>query len=220
MQLEELDLEALGWIWQVSPIHPKPRRAGCHPPPRQQPRGRDAGTANFTTTYDDQPISCSVLTAGVDAVLLDAPDHRRSRERPDPQGGQRLAAHRTAGRWGNTQENIFVLLALDKYFNTYEAQRPTLCPHHWLGDTYAGSHEYRGAPPSATRRLPDGLPGGEELGGGQTRNLALSKEGDGAVLPPGLRYAPTDLELDPLDMALCRPAHLRSRGRPRGCQAG
>jgi len=30
-----------------------------------------------------------------------------------------LLAHRKAGHWSNTQENAFVLLALDRYFNTY-----------------------------------------------------------------------------------------------------
>ena len=41
----------------------------------------------------------------------------------------------------------------------------------------------------------------EALGGGVTRDLALSKEGDGRLYYRlGLRYAPTDLDLDPLDM--------------------
>jgi hypothetical protein len=35
-----------------------------------------------------------------------------------------LLAHRKAGRWLNTQENAFALLALDRYFRTYEKTTP------------------------------------------------------------------------------------------------
>lgn len=48
-----------------------------------------------------------------------------------------LLAHGTAGHWYNTQENAFVLLALDRYFNTFEAQTPDFVARFWLGDTYA-----------------------------------------------------------------------------------
>ena len=35
-----------------------------------------------------------------------------------------LLAHRKKGRWSNTQENAFVLLALDRYFNVKPVQNP------------------------------------------------------------------------------------------------
>ena len=53
-----------------------------------------------------------------------------------------LLAHRTAGRWANTQENVFVLLALDRYFNTYEKVTPDFVARVWLGPQYAGEHQF------------------------------------------------------------------------------
>jgi len=111
-----------------------------------------------------------------------------------------LLAHRKQGRWNNTQENVFVLIALDRYFNTYEAQTPDFVARIWLGDTYAGSHAYQGY--SAERHetfvpmdyLVDPARPDEQ-------DLVIQKDGAGRLYYRlGLKYAPTDLWLDPLDM--------------------
>ena len=80
-----------------------------------------AGAANFTTAYDDQTYLLLSSDRRTDAILLDAliEDNPQSDLIPKVVNG--LLAHRTKGRWGNTQENVFVLLALDNYFNTYES---------------------------------------------------------------------------------------------------
>ena len=201
--LENLDLEAVGWIWQV--VEDTPYASAELDAIRRHVNNRaveTAGAANFTSSYDDQTYLLLSSDRRTDAILLEAliTDDPESDLIPKVVNG--LLAHRTAGRWGNTQENVFVLLALDKYFNTYEAQTPDFVARIWLGDTYAGSHEYRGR---TTERQETIIPMAylvdEELGGGLTRDLALSKEGDGRLYYRlGLRYAPTDLELDPLDM--------------------
>ena len=72
----------------------------------------------------------------------------------------------------------------------------------WLGSTYAGEHTYQGY---STERHETAIPMAyltdPNLGGGQTQNLVLSKEGTGRLYYRlGLRYAPTDLSLPPLDM--------------------
>ncbi|MCK4976975.1 MAG: hypothetical protein KAS36_08585, partial [Anaerolineales bacterium] len=113
-----------------------------------------------------------------------------------------LLAHRTRGHWGNTQENVFVLLSLDRYFNTFEAQTPDFVARIWLGDTYAGGHEFVGR---TTERHETEIPMvylvDETFGGGETQDLILSKDGEGRLYYRlGLRYAPTDLSLDPVDM--------------------
>jgi hypothetical protein len=113
-----------------------------------------------------------------------------------------LLAHRTRGHWGNTQENVFVLLALDRYFDTYESQTPDFVARIWLGETYAGSSEYQGY---STERHQIDIPMAylvdEALGGGETQDLILQKDGVGRLYYRlGLRYAPTDLNLPPLDM--------------------
>ena len=71
-----------------------------------------------------------------DAVVLDA----LIAETPDsdliPKVVAGLMAGRTNGRWGNTQENVFVLLAMDSYFNTFENVEPDFIARVWLGDVY------------------------------------------------------------------------------------
>jgi uncharacterized protein YfaS (alpha-2-macroglobulin family) len=113
-----------------------------------------------------------------------------------------LLAHRTKGRWGNTQENMFVLLALDKYFNTYESQTPDFVAKIWLGGTYAGSSEFIGRITDRHETfIPMNYVLSETAAGGGIEDLILSKVGTGRLYYRiGLRYAPTDLNLDPLDM--------------------
>ncbi len=55
-----------------------------------------------------------------------------------------LLDHRTKGRWENTQENVFILLALDKYFNAYEKVTPDFVTRIWLGNVYAGEQKFIG----------------------------------------------------------------------------
>jgi uncharacterized protein YfaS (alpha-2-macroglobulin family) len=107
-------------------------------------------------------------------------------------------AHRTRGRWGSTQENVFVLLAMDRYFNTYESQTPDFIARIWLGETYVGEHAYVGY---STERHETNIPMTYLLDGADLQDLILSKEGDGRLYYRlGLKYAPIDLDLDPLDM--------------------
>ncbi|MBU1662011.1 MAG: hypothetical protein KKD28_11140 [Chloroflexi bacterium] len=201
--LEELSLDAIGWIWQVLVDDPgsgtelEAIRTYINNRAVETP-----GAANFTINYDDQTYLLLSSNRRTDAILLDV------LIADDPQGDlipklvNGLLAHRTKGHWGNTQENVFVLLALDRYFNTFEAQTPDFVARIWLGDTYAGAHEYEGY---TTERHETEIPMAylvdESLGGGVTQDLILSKDGPGRLYYRlGLSYAPTDLNLEPLDM--------------------
>ncbi len=162
-----------------------------------------AGAANFTTDYGDDDYLMLHSNRRTDGVILDAliADQPESDLIPKIVNG--LLANRTRGRWTNTQENVFILLALDSYFNTFEATTPDFVARVWLGDTYAAQHEFEGRttetrettipmeilladePPITTNQLP----------------LTIAKEGDGRLYYRlGLQYAPDDLDLDPLDM--------------------
>ena len=196
--LEKLDLEAVGWLWQV--LLDEPSAADQLSAIRRLVNNRvveTAGAANFTTSYDDQTyllLSSDRRTDAIllEALILDSPEHDLI-----PKVVNGLLAHRTRGRWGNTQENVFVLLALDRYFNTYEAQEPDFVARIWLGEGYAGEHQFRGR---TTERIETKIPM-SYLVGGETRDLILSKEGPGRLYYRlGLRYAPTDLVLKPLEM--------------------
>jgi alpha-2-macroglobulin len=200
--LEQLSLDATGWLWPV--LQDAPGSSDDLDAIRLHVNNRvveTAGAANFTTAYDDQTYLLLSSDRRTDAILLDAliddsPEHDLI-----PKLVNGLLAHRTRGRWGNTQENVFVLLALDRYFNTYESQTPDFVARIWLGDAYAGEHEFRGR---TTERHETLIPMSylvDESHGSSLRDLVLSKDGEGRLYYRlGLRYAPDDLELDPLDM--------------------
>ncbi len=195
--LENLSMQAIGWLWPVIDNETQLDEI------RRQVANRvveTAGAANFTTDYDEQSYLLLSSNRRTDAILLEAlmEDNPQSDLIPKLVNG--LLAHRTKGRWGNTQENVFVLLSLDRYFNTYESQTPDFVARIWLGDTYAGESEFRGR---STERHETLIPMTyvlDETAAG-LENLIISKDGAGRLYYRlGLRYAPTDLNLDPLDM--------------------
>ena len=202
-RLEDLSLDAVGWLWAV--LQDDPAASTEIEAIRRHVNNRaveTAGAANFTTAYDEQTYLLLSSNRRTDAILLDTliADSPQSDLIPKLVNG--LLAHRKQGRWGNTQENVFVLLALDRYFNTFESQTPDFVARIWLGDTYAGDHEYSGR---STERHETEIPMAylvdPALGGGETQDLVLSKDGPGRLYYRlGLRYASTDLSLDPLDM--------------------
>jgi hypothetical protein len=112
-----------------------------------------------------------------------------------------LQANRTKGRWDNTQENVFVLLAMNRYFDTYESQEPDFIARVWLGDVYTAESEFRGY---STDRFLTKVPMQnliDIIGEEEAKDIILSKEGVGRLYYRlGLKYAPTDLQLEPLDM--------------------
>ena len=59
-----------------------------------------------------------------DGIVLEALIRDQPQSDLIPKVVRGLLAHRTQGRWGNTQENVFILLALDRYFQTYEKATP------------------------------------------------------------------------------------------------
>jgi uncharacterized protein YfaS (alpha-2-macroglobulin family) len=192
-------MQAIGWLWPVveneSQLEEIRRFVTNHVV-------ETAGAANFTTDYDDQTYLLLSSDRRTDAILLDAlmQDNPQSDLIPKVVNG--LLAHRTKGRWENTQENVFVLLSLERYFNTYEAQTPDFVAHFWLGDTYAGSNEFHGRTTDIHETLiPMNYVLAETAAGGGTQNLILSKDGPGRLYYRlGLKYAPTELNLKALDM--------------------
>jgi len=197
--IENLSMEALGWLWPVieneTSLEQIRRFVTNHVV-------ETAGAANFTTAYDDQTYLLLSSDRRTDAILLDAlmDDNPQSDLIPKVVNG--LLAHRIKGRWENTQENVFVLLALDRYFTTYESQTPDFVARVWLGDTYAGSSAFQGRTTERHEmRIPMTYVLSETAAGGGTQNLILSKDGPGRLYYRlGLRYAPTDLNLKALEM--------------------
>ena len=108
-----------------------------------------------------------------------------------------LLAHRKRGRWANTQENVFILLALDQYFSVYEAQTPDFVARAWLGDQYVAEFAFKGR---TTDYQAVSVPMDFVAKVEGPQDLILSKDGDGRLYYRlGLSYAPTDLSLEPLE---------------------
>jgi uncharacterized protein YfaS (alpha-2-macroglobulin family) len=131
-----------------------------------------------------------------DAILLEAliADQPASDLIPKIVAG--LLAHRRAGRWENTQENAFVLLALDRYFQAYEKTTPDFVARVWLGERYAGEHAFRGR---STDRKQVNVPMAILLEE-QAADLLIQKEGAGRLYYRiGMQYAPASLKLAPAD---------------------
>ena len=197
--LEKLSLDAVAWLWQVmlddSGSTAEVEAIARHIANRAV---ETAGAANFTTTYSDQTYLLLRSDRRTDAIILDALIAAEPDSDLIPKVVNGLLAHRTKGRWNNTQENVFVLLALDRYFDTFESQTPDFVARIWLGDTYVGEHAYQGR---TTERHESGVPMSYLASLDSAQDLIVSKEGPGRLYYRlGLRYAPTDLTLDPLDM--------------------
>jgi uncharacterized protein YfaS (alpha-2-macroglobulin family) len=205
--LEDLSLGAVAWLWQVVDGAPD---TGTQVEAIQRHIANraveTAGAANFTTSYSDQAYLLLDSDRRTDAIVLEAMIAGDPGSDLIPKVVNGLLAHRTEGRWNNTQENVFVLLALDRYFDAFEAQTPDFVARIWLGDTYVGAHAYEGR---TTERHETTIPmdylaasfGDGQASGDELQDLILSKEGAGRLYYRlGLRYAPADLALDPLDM--------------------
>ena len=114
-----------------SQAHKQPRHGrGCHSPFRDFIQRRRSPAVAFDRRADGVIL---------EALIADQPANDLI-----PKLVRGLLAHRKEGRWENTQENSFVLLALDKYFNVYEKTTPNFVARAWLGEGYAGDHKFSG----------------------------------------------------------------------------
>ena len=90
-------------------------------------------------------------------------------------------------------------MALNNYFDTFEATTPDFVARVWLGDLYAAEHVFEGRTTDRAETLVPMVELLEQTAEGQA-NLVVSKDGPGRLYYRlGLRYAPDDLDLDPLD---------------------
>ncbi|HUL76201.1 MAG TPA: alpha-2-macroglobulin family protein [Vicinamibacteria bacterium] len=156
-----------------------------------------AAGAHFAVSYGDGAHLLLHSDRRADAVVLEALIADQPRSDLIPKLASGLLAHRTAGRWASTQENVFVLLALDRYFQVYEKTTPDFVARAWLGERSAGSHAFRGRTTERHHLL---IPMPYLREGKGAPDLLLAKEGPGRLYYRiGLRYAPESLVLEPLD---------------------
>jgi uncharacterized protein YfaS (alpha-2-macroglobulin family) len=196
--LEKLPFEATGWIYAVL--------AGDKGSEAELTAIRlwlnnhvteTAAAANFVTDYKDDGWVIMASNRRADGVILEAMIADQPQSDVIAKIVRGLLAHRKEGRWGNTQENVFILLALDKYFNTYEKVTPDFVAQAWLGNIYAGEQVFKGR--SVDFKKID-VPMSYLLEQGGVSNLILNKQGAGRLYYRiGMKYAPHDLKLEPAD---------------------
>jgi alpha-2-macroglobulin len=196
--VEGLSFEALGW---VLPVLSKDAASTAEVTAIRRRLANNvaetAAAAHFAVSYGDGAYLLLHSDRRADAVLLEALIADQPRSDLIPKLVEGLLAHRTAGRWSNTQENVFVLLALDRYFQAYEKTTPDFVARVWLGERYAGSHEFRRR---TTERHHISIPMAYLREAKGASDLLLAKEGAGRLYYRiGLRYAPESLVLEPLD---------------------
>ncbi|HCA57274.1 MAG TPA: hypothetical protein DEP46_04725, partial [Blastocatellia bacterium] len=207
--IEQLNFEALGWVLSVLA-----EDRGSAAEVEQITRfllnrtTETAGAANFVTNYADGGWLIMHSNRRADGVLLEslirvrgdasaAAGTRAAVEDLIPKLVRGLLAHRKKGHWGSTQENVFILLALDQYFNAFESVTPDFVTKIWLGNTYAGEQAFKG-------RIADSnvlnIPMSYLVEQGGASNLILDRQGAGRLYYRiGMQYAPKSLKLEPAD---------------------
>jgi uncharacterized protein YfaS (alpha-2-macroglobulin family) len=155
-----------------------------------------AGAASFTTSYGDGNYLLLSSDRRVDAVMLDALIQDQPELDLIPKVVTGLLAHRKAGRWLNTQENTFALVALDRYFQTYEKATPDFVARVWLGKDYAGDHAFKGRS-AETHEIDIAM---TDVASHDKAPLTIQKDGQGRLYyRVGMTYAPASLQLAPAD---------------------
>ncbi|HEX8452860.1 MAG TPA: Ig-like domain-containing protein [Longimicrobium sp.] len=194
--VNQLQLETAGWLLSATAGERGPAAVRDSLLTLVNNRATEtATTATFATRYTEGEYLLLHSSRRTDAVVLEgllAADPRNELVAKTVRG---LLGNRVRGRWSNTQENAWVLLAVQRYFREYEAQTPDFVARVWLGDRLAGSAPFRGR--SATRAQTE-IPM-RVLQQLRPPSLTVGMEGTGRLYyRAGLRYAPQDLVLTPM----------------------
>lgn len=156
-----------------------------------------ASTASFNSVGAQDGFLVMHSSRRADGVLLDAFLKVSPDDEIIPKLVRGLLAQRKRGSWANTQENVFILLALDRYFRVVEGVTPDFVARLWYGDAYGGEVSFSGRT-TRTDRLD--IPMEELLARGQESELVLQRDGKGRLYyRVGLSYAPKSMTQEPAD---------------------
>jgi uncharacterized protein YfaS (alpha-2-macroglobulin family) len=196
--LEKLPLESVGWLLSVlSGDSGSVSEVAAIRHLLNNRVTETAGTAHFVCSYSDSDYLVLNSDRRADGVILEALIGDQPNSDLIPKIVRGLLAHRTRGRWENTQENVFILLALDRYFNAFEKITPNFVARAWLGERFAGEQQFKGR---STDRQQVNVPMRYLANQGGAQNLIISKDGAGRLYYRiGMNYAPSDLNLRPAD---------------------
>ena len=155
-----------------------------------------ASTATVTASYTEAERLLLVSNTKTTALVLDA----LIREAPAQPLITKLARGvldaRRGGRWRSTQENIVVLQAMRRYFDTFEKDTPSFTGKLWFGKAAYAEEPFLGRSTKRGTARVDWT----TLPAGSTHDLALVKTGTGRMYyRVGITYAPKQTDLPALD---------------------
>ncbi len=189
----DLPLDAIAWLW---PVVSDRSTSNAINTIIENKAVDTAGAVTFTTAVSDGQYLTLQSDRRTDGLILDALIAVKPASDLIPKVVAGLLAGQSQGRWDNVQENSFILLALKRYFDTYEKQTPDFVAQIWLGDQFAGDHSFVGR---STDRAQLSIPTAQLIAAGDS-GITLNKQGTGRLYYRiGLRTAPSDLTLQPLD---------------------
>ncbi len=198
-KIDALPSEAIGWLMPI--LASDPESAATVEEMRRILLNRvteTAGSANFVSGDRDGDFALLSSNRRTDGVVLEALLSARSPATDDllPKLVQGLLDGRVRGRWRNTQENAFALLALDRYFKVFEKDVPDLKARLWFGGTFLGEQSFAGrSADSNSVNVPMA-----DLVQRRSADLILDRQGVGRLYYRiGLKYAPRNTRLEAVD---------------------
>lgn len=188
------DLDAVGWLWPTLTEHAKGSLELGELKRQVLNRATEtADKAQFTTSYGEGDNDYLLLYSSrrTDAILLAGLIEDDPKSPLATKLVRGLLAHRTKGRWNNTQENIWILLALQSYFRVYEKETPNFLASLWLDGKYLGEEKFEG------RTAKEGqLHVPMDKLSDKNEDLIVAKQGAGRLYyRVGMKYAPKSLRL-------------------------
>jgi uncharacterized protein YfaS (alpha-2-macroglobulin family) len=194
----DLSLETAGWLLPVI-CHDKDSAAEIELIRRLFDAGikETASTASANDGgYGDWGYCIFYSPRRTDAIVLEALMEDQPKSELIPKMVKGLLAHRKNGTWEGTQENGYILQALDKYFAVYESQTPNFESQAWLGETLVGLQKFVGRT-TETRVINVPMSYLAERNDG---DIVINKVGPGRLYYRiGLDYSPRNLVLKPAD---------------------
>ncbi|CAF4049341.1 unnamed protein product [Rotaria sordida] len=202
---DKLSLEALGWLLvalSTERNNDNDRMIGKIYKHLKGKVNETSETAHFITSYGDDGQSVMLHSnQRTDAILLEALLYIDQKSTLCTKLCKGLQAHKVKGAWKSTQENCFVLIALDKYFHIKEKDTPDFVANIWLDNDYCGEHQYKGRTTNTyTINIPMKAilsPSSSSNISNNDKNLIMRKDGNGRLYYRiAMNYAPSSLQLN------------------------
>jgi uncharacterized protein YfaS (alpha-2-macroglobulin family) len=192
--VDKIGIEALGWLYPTLSASKSEKELTALRRYFGNRVTETAGTAHFVATYGDGAHLLLYSDRRADGLILDGLIRDQPKSDLIAKIVRGLLAHRKKGHWSTTQENVWVLLAFDRYFHTYEGTPPAFVARAWIDDKLAGEHSYRGR--STEQHLIE-IPMSYLAKQNSTMDLTLAKQGSGRMYYRiGMKYAPQSLKLE------------------------